>query len=65
MTSEVREVGHSLDRLPQAGLVCQNAVEMFPVQVSQPLDTHLLVISQRAVKEGGRRKTSLEGNDLY
>lgn len=53
------EVGHSLDSLAQTGLVCQNAVEVFSVQVSQPLDAHLLVISQSAVKKRGHRKTSL------
>lgn len=60
MTGQVCKVGYSLDGLAQAGLVCQNAVEAFLVQVSQPLDTHQLVISQRTVKERGKRKTSLK-----
>lgn len=50
LASQVGHVCHSLDSFAQARFVCQNAIEVFLVQVHQPVHADLLIVSQRAAQ---------------
>ena len=49
LTGQLSHVGHRLDGLAQARLVSQDAIEVFLVEVHQPIHTDLLVLTQGTV----------------
>lgn len=51
ITSQVRKESDDLHCFAQASLIRQDAVEMLPVELGQPVQTDLLVISERAVQQ--------------
>lgn len=51
LTGQLSHVGHRLDRLAQARLVSQDAVEVFLVEVHQPVHTDLLVLTQGTMQQ--------------
>lgn len=61
VAGQVSEVSHSLYGFAEAGFICQDAVEVFAVEVCQPLHSYLLVLSQRAVQQSRGRGTTLRG----
>jgi len=50
-TGEVSQQSDGLDGLAQTHLVGQNAVQLFLVHCDQPVESDVLVFSQRAVKQ--------------
>lgn len=59
LTSQLSHVGHRLDGLPQACLVSQDAVEVFLVEVHQPVHANLLVLTQGTVEQDRSWATAL------
>ena len=53
LTRQLGHVGHRLDRLAQARLISQDAVEVFLVEVHHPVHTDLLVLAQGPVQQDG------------
>lgn len=46
LAGQVSHVSHGLYRLPEARFISQDAIEVFLIEVHQPIHTDLLIFSQ-------------------
>jgi hypothetical protein len=53
LAGQLSHIGHRLDRLAQARLVSQDAIEVLLVEVHHPVHADLLVLTQGTVQQDG------------
>lgn len=61
LAGQVGHVSDSLHSFAEARFVCQNSIEVFLVQVDEPVHTNLLIVSQRATQKERCCTSSLVG----
>lgn len=61
LAGQVSHVSHSLHSFAEARFVRQDSIEVFLVQVDEPVHADLLIVSQRAAQEEGCCTASLDG----